>query len=226
MPQTQAPKTSLQEIIVATDPVFEAPLSLPPPPESFRRNLEALAEANLKRQRGSLLFDMRCWQAEKLGLKRFDKVAAIVPILMGEESSHFNVFERASWGFEYCYDHHKDSASSEYIMHPWVYELWAKRSAWYAPPFFATLQWKVVAGPLDCLKRDIPYGVILRVNELKKLKLFNCFMAVAPEEAWRTSSQIDPVIIARISEMPAPKEQGGPNILSEGKQAFFFVAQW
>jgi hypothetical protein len=92
------------------------------------------------------------------------------------------------------------------------------------PPFSKVKVWSVQFGKLNYLKRDIPYGVVLRINECKELKLFNVFQVLAPMEAWEKKTDIDPIVVASIWEMP-PKidEKSGR---TAGQVAHFFLAQW
>jgi len=78
-------------------------------------------------------------------------------------------------------------------------------------------------GKLDYLKREIPYGVVLRINEIKKLNLFNVFNVIAPIEAWERKTDHDPIVMATIWEI-----EYNPNSedRSAGDIAHFFVAQW
>ena len=70
-------------------------------------------------------------------------------------------------------------------------------------------------------ERQIPYGVVLRINELKDVKIFNTFNVLAPIEAWTHQTDIDPIIVGSIWELP--KKDGRHN--RAGIQ-HFFVAQW
>jgi hypothetical protein len=76
---------------------------------------------------------------------------------------------------------------------------------------------------LDYLKREIPYGVVLRINECKQLKLFNAFSVLAPMEAWEKKTDIDPIVVATIWELPLNNEK---KRASAGQVAHFFLAQW
>jgi hypothetical protein len=98
-----------------------------------------------------------------------------------------------------------------------------KKGLWYYPPFGKVTKWEVHSGKLDYLKREIPYGVVLRINKLKELKLFNAFGAVAPKEAWWSQKEIDPIIFGAIWEMP-PDDQG--KITTAGNSKLYFIAKW
>ena len=91
------------------------------------------------------------------------------------------------------------------------------------PPFAKTEKWRCRFGKLDYLKRDIPYGVVLRIQEVKELKLFNVFHVLAPIEAWERKTDIDPIVVATIWELP-PNKDGAYK--TAGQVAHFFLAQW
>lgn len=97
-----------------------------------------------------------------------------------------------------------------------------KCNSWYLPPFKKKEVWRVRFGKLNYLKRDIPYGVVLRMNEVKKLKLFNVFNVMAPIEAWERKTDIDPIVVATIWELI--KDEHGDRIA--GQVAHYFLAQW
>lgn len=50
----------------------------------------------------------------------------------------------------------------------------------FKPPFFSRVKWKVNMVSLIDLKAIIPYDTLQRIEEIKKLNLFNCFYAFIP----------------------------------------------
>ena len=209
------------------DAVFERGLEVPQPSLTWQRRLEALEAAHLERQRTAAIFDMRCEQAAQIGFRRMTS-AELVETLMGEP--HTDQKERSDLprqNHEYFFHHYTGetltgdkcnwggSCTDFYRME--------KQGLWYLPPFAKVEKWRVRWGKLDYLKRVIPYGVILRINELKPLRLFNVFSVLAPIEAWERDTDIDPVVVAAIWEIP-PVESGQPG--TAGQAAHFFLAQW
>jgi len=100
-----------------------------------------------------------------------------------------------------------------------------KVNAWFMPPFKEQEIWRCQFGKLDYLKREIPYPVVLQINELKKLKVFNCFNVLAPMEAWERKTDIDPIVVATVWEIP-PNEKKDEPPNKAGQAAHFFLAQW
>lgn len=83
---------------------------------------------------------------------------------------------------------------------------------------------RFVVTRLDSLRASIPYGVMLRVAELREHRLFDCFSVLAPEimiEAIPTDL-IDPIVIGsiynRVITHTDPSDRGG--------EAHFVLAQW
>lgn len=207
--------------------IVPSELKVPEPPIHWKDKLEALAEAKLDKQRASLLFDMRCWQAEKMG---FEKLVGddIPEMLMGErytETKSRDDIDRQT--YEFFYNHHTGvtllGKDCLWGGHPQDYVYMHKVKKWFLAPFKMEEKWRVRFGKLDYLKREIPYGVVLRLQEVKELNLFNVFNVFAPIEAWERKTDIDPVVVASIWEIPpvGPKESG-----TAGQTAHYFLAQW
>jgi hypothetical protein len=216
----------LADIKQATDSAFEKdPMTVPTPPVIWKDRLEALDGANLAKQRAACLFDMRKWQAEKMGFKQVNS-DDLVTMLMGEpftESDSAPESERQT--YEWAYDHHHDcTLGKDWGGLPHIWRRRERKGKWCFPPFTKTTIWEVQFGKLDYLKRDIPYGVVLRINETKTLKLFNAFNVMAPMEAWRRKTDIDPIVVASIWELP-PRDDGKP-ANSAGQVSHYFLAQW
>ena len=202
---------TLDEVKAQTLKIFEhegLTLETPKVPEPspiWREKIDALAEANLMAQRSSAIFDMRCEQAAKMGFVRLES-SQMVKMLMGDP--HTETFEgKDRQNHEWIYCHHTDTAETKTTWGgtPTIFIRKTRTNAWFLPPFSKKEIWRVQFGKLDYLKREIPYGVVLRINELKKLKLFNAFSVLAPMEAWERKTDIDPIVVASIWEYPLSK---------------------
>jgi hypothetical protein len=216
-----ATKQTLEQIATSTLPIFEnKELVLPEPPVRFKDQLAALDEASLPRQRTACLFEMRQWQAKEMGFVEI-AISEIVAMLMGE--SHTDYKDGETHKIEWVYNHHNDEVSKTWTSKTGIYYRMEKKGLWHLPPFAKRVKWEVQHGRLDYIKRELPYGVVLRINELKKLKLFNSFAIVAPMAAWLKQSDIDPIVIANIYQIPADDKGDYTNA---GNIASYFVAKW
>lgn len=200
-------------------------LEIPDPGIRWKDKLEALQESKLQQQYERCLFEMRCKQAEMMGFQSFT-VAELVEILMGEKHTHTkDAGDRQT--YEWFYNHHTGTIlcgkDCNWGGKPEDFYLLRKESAWYLPPFCKTEVWRCRFGKPDYLERQIPYGVVLRINELKDIKMFNAFNILAPIEAWKHQTDIDPIVVGSVWEIPQNKE-GGHN--SAGDTQHFFIAQW
>jgi hypothetical protein len=213
----------LQEVIKVTNKVFDsAELKVPEPSHDWKRKLEALEEAKLTSHRSALLFDMRCWQAKQMGFQQIDS-NQMVKMLMGDAATdQSSGAERQT--YEWMYNHHTDQehAPSDWGGNATVFERKERAGFWYMPPFSKITKWSCSFGKVNYLKRELPYGVVLRMNEVRKLKLFNCFNVLAPKEAWERKTDIDPILVATIWEITKEKEGHS----TAGQVAHFFLAQW
>lgn len=216
---------TLQEVKQKTDKIFEektTELVLPKPSQIWQDRIEALEQAKLPKQRASCIFDMRKWQAEQMGFEQIES-STMVQMLMGEPHTEETEGETRQ-NYEWAYDHHKDELMDKvWGGKPTIFNRLVRKGLWYMPPFAKVQEWSVQFGKLDYLKRVIPYGVVLKINECKELKLFNCFNVIAPMEAWERKSDIDPIVVATIWELP-PKDDG--QNASAGQAAHYFLAQW
>lgn len=217
----------LTEVIEKTDKVFEpeTELQVPNPGPHWQRKLEALEQAKLFKQRAAAIYDMRCEQATLMGFEKLEP-ETMVEMLMGEQHTDTGDSEERQ-NHEWFYNHHTGeiiqgseckwgSKATDFIR-------MERKSLWFLPPFAKQVDWKVRMGKLDYLKREIPYGVLLRIEEVKKTKLFNSFGVIAPMEAWERPTQIDPIVFANVWEVP-PNDDG--KYMNAGQVTHYFVAQW
>ena len=217
----------LDEVKQSTSQIFEdetgcKELVVPTPSTVWKDKLDAFEGANLTTQRSSLIFDMRCWQAEAMGFRKIES-SEMVQMLMGEpHTKEINGKERQT--YEWRYDHHEDVAelNSNWGGVPTIFQRIERKNFWYLPPFSKKILWQCQFGKLNYLKRTIPYGVVLRIEECKKTKLFNCFNVLAPLEAWERKTDIDPIVVATVWEITKDEKGNG----SAGQVAHFFLAQW
>jgi len=211
---------TFEEIITETNPIFEKELVLPEPPIKFKDQMEALEEAKLPRQRSACIFEMRNWQAKEMGFK-FLTLDDIVKMLMKE--SHTNLKDGEEQKNEWVYNHHTDKVETNWTTTVQSYTRQERTSLWHLPPFSKQTKWEVLSGKMDYLKREIPYGIVLKINELKKLKIFNSFCIVAPKDAWWTQKEIDPIIYGEIYQLP-PDDKG--KYTTSGTTNNYFIAKW
>ena len=200
-------------------------LEIPDPGVHWKDKLEALQESNLQQQYERCLFEMRIEQANTMGFQSFT-VAELTEILMGEKHTHEEEHENRQ-SYEWMYNHHTGTILAgddcDWGGKPEDLYLMRKESPWYLPPFCKKEVWRCRFGKLDHLERQIPYGIVLRINELKEVKMFNAFNVLAPIEAWEHQTDIDPIIVGTIWEMP--KNDNGRHSKA-GDVQHFFVAQW
>jgi hypothetical protein len=221
----------LAELVESTNKIFDkekidSSFVVPEPSPHWKRKLEALKEAHLYNHRNATIFDMRCEQAKSMGFQLFGS-EEYVEMLMGEPHTHSDsVDERQN--HEWFYNHQTDT-TLEGTDCNWggkPFDFWCRKrkSLWFLPPFTSSEIWRCRFGKLNYLKRTIPYGVVLRINEVKSLKLFNAFNVFAPIEAWERKTDIDPIVVASIWELPYNEKK--EEYISAGQAAHFFLAQW
>ena len=220
---------TLEELKSQLDVIFDCDeLVVPEPSAHWKRKLDALEEADLTTQSDALIFDMRCEQARQMGFSQI-KTGDMVEILMGEVDTGNEVPKDTSKQlYRWMMNHHTgiitkgDDCSWGSRPHDWF--CIKRMGLWYKPPFAKKEVWRCRMGKLNKLQREIPYGVVLRLNELKELKLFNAFSVIAPIEVWEErKTDIDPIVMATMWELPLD-DKGKRN--SSGQTAHFFVAQW
>lgn len=212
----------LTEVINETDKIFTPEVKNPEPSLDWQRKIVALKEANLPNHSSAAIFDMRCEQAAKIGFKQIT-VADMVEMLMGEkhtDQKDAKVRQRYEWIYDHHTNKHSDNKTESWGGKPTIF-IRKKRRVLF--PLLKKEIWRCQFGKMDYLKRQIPYGVILRMQEVKKIGLFNCFNVLAPMEAWERATEIDPIVAATIWELPPPDDEGKERA---GQVAHFFLAQW
>jgi len=215
----------LKELIDKTEDIFNNDLVIPEPNILWKDKLLALKEANLPAHESSLIFDMRREQAKQMGFEELISSQA-VEMLMGEPATDSEDGGKERQIYEWAYDHHKNKPlNGQWGGIPSDFFRMERKGLWYLPPFALIEKWRCRFGKLNYLKRDIPYGVVLKMLEIKKINLFNVFNVIAPMEAWERKTDIDPIIMASIWELPK-KDKKDKEYVNAGQVAHFFVAQW
>jgi hypothetical protein len=211
---------TLEQTVVETASIFEKELVIPIAPIKFKDQIEALEQSNLPRQRSACIHDMRRWQAKEMGFKELTD-ASMIEMLMGE--SHTDHKNGDKHKIEWLYNHHTGNVGTTWTSVATIYYRQERAGAWHLPPFAKQIKWEVQDGKLDYLKREIPYGVILKINELKNLKIFNSFGVMAPKDAWFTQKEIDPIVYGLIYQLPPDDEN---NHTAVGSISQYFIAKW
>jgi hypothetical protein len=173
---------------------------------------------------------MRCEQAEMLGFKQIESWD-MATMLMGQEpTDQKERDDMARQTYEYLFNHHTDEIFEKDACvwggKPVDFYHLANTTPWFLPPFEKKEMWRCRFGKLDYLKRIIPYGVVLKIQEVKKLKLFNVFNVMAPLEAWEAKTDIDPIVVATIWQITDKHEKSSEEFNTAGTTAHFFLAQW
>lgn len=213
----------LQEVKEKTEGIFGEKLIVPEPAFHWKDKIEALEVAGLTSHRVDAIFDMRCEQASKMGFERMTS-GELVEMLMGESYTK-EVTGKERQNHEWIYNHHTGETETKgctWGSAPVDFVRIEKANKWYLPPFCTEQKWSCRFGRLNHLKRTIPYGVVLRINEVKELNLFNAFNVIAPVEAWERKTDIDPIVVATIWSIEKKPEGGS----SAGQVAHYFLAQW
>lgn len=194
---------SIQEMAIHTDEILSS--VVPELPQIVRDRLTSLSDANLKNQFNALFYESRCWQAEKMGFNKIT-LEEMFEAITGLKVNCKPVVE--GWQTYEWFQSPTFERSNNYSMSPTI--LSYKKHL---------LSRKVTCkfGCLDYLKKDIPYGVVLKMADAKELKLFNAFHVMAPLECWLENNPvIDPIVVATILD--------GNN--SNRKETHYFLAQW
>lgn len=226
---------TLEETKQKTELVFDKKeFSLAEPTVHCKDQIEAYRKCGLETQASSLIFDLRCAEVEKLGFVHYDS-SDLVKMLMGEEHDEVEYTEDRQ-NHEWMYNHHTDTIKvltectwggvpTDFIR----YET-KKVKSWFSNKIEEVLldneKWRCRFGKLNYLKRTIPYGVVLRINELKEAKTFNAFSVLAPMEAWERKTDIDPIVVGSIWEIIKNEDKNSKNTLTSGQVKHYFIAQW
>jgi hypothetical protein len=200
-------------------------LKLPKPLEDQNRKAE-MATKHLKSEYHDQIreFQTRCWQAEQLGLTRMS-LLEVGELLMGKKYRKVTTW----WGWDGRVGHWNSNDPKEHVF-----------EYFYRKDSYSGLNWgqeplmiKRLFGPTLYLGRmpnlhdEVPYPALLKVEQFKELKLFNCFSIVGPKEAFRKLSKpvpepIDPVLLGCIYNLEyKPNGLDDPNYV-----AYYPLAKW
>lgn len=83
--------------------------------------------------------------------------------------------------------------------------------------------WECMLGSLSYLRVPIPFGILLKINELKKLNIFNDFLAVAPTDMFAKPVNDDPIVLAALREGYVSNNDVWWN---DGKVRYYYVGRW
>ena len=165
----------------------------------------AACENNLYALAARFALEYREEQANILGLQKINR-AECYTLLTGKQYHFHYEYRFKRYNVEYFYNHDDNSISYDYTYN--VEDYWR-----YG---FSDV---IRQGTLSALKVDIPYGVLLRLTELKKLKIFNSFSVFAPKRCFNKANlSIDPIITGNIETI---NSKGISSQISH-----YFVAQW
>lgn len=185
----------------------------------------AFREAGLRRQAPRIVYDARCDAAAAVGFVSLTD-QQIFTILKGKPNTSDGGIVRTDFTSatpEYFYNDvtgvtytHQGHASGP-AVHPIDYH---RRPFPYAP----WRSWTMRLWWLSKLNADIPFEVLLKVRELKKLNLFNCFMAMGPDEAFCDdkpyTGDCELMIVAIIAEQCDDRQ------FITAPWTFYFIAKW
>lgn len=203
-------------------------LELPEPNEIEKRKLEAITQqlggyhASLQR------YKTRCWQAETLGLDQFT-LREVAKLLTGQDYTKVKTW----WGWdgkpgewERIDDREKWSdCIFEYFYDPFGNVTWSNIGL--EPLFVKGRGPMLMLGRLSDFNAEIPYAALLKVNQFKKIKIFNCFSILGPRNAFRSQRKsfqcpLSPVLVGCIYNFDySPQDLDDPNYV-----AYYPLAKW
>ena len=221
----EKPQT-MREFCDEVDANFPETIELPKPSEDLQRRTNATHQLHDAYHTSLLSFRTRCWQAEQLGLQR-KNLLEIAQMLTGKNYSKVKTWY--GWDSRPAPWSHRDPAEHKF---EWFHTTGTKaRSASFGQePIFI----KRFLGPTLALSRmanlqeEIPYGALLKAEQLKEAKLFNCFSVIGPKKAFRSLAKpqpepIDPVLVGCIYNLQRDKLSSldDPNYV-----AYYPLAMW
>lgn len=207
------------------------PIAIPEPSSSYRDQIESFNTHHLTQQYIDAVHAMRCWQLERLG---FTQVAIdkVVDALMGKPHNHYWDGERTEHqgalerqNLEWMFNHLSGTVLSGKACN-WgsrptqYYRTERVAPCWWLPPFMLKEVWRVQFGKLNYLKKPITVEIASRMAHAKKLGLFNAFAAVAPMDAWTsTSANVEAVLIGSVFPFNITQD-------NSGSEAHFYLGRW
>lgn len=226
----------LQELIESTNKCFESSIQVKQN-ENLESRVIQLRKLNLDEQAWTALYEYRIWQAKQLGMVEVN-LEDMVEMMTGSKPSRSSRGRSMKYSWFYSHRTNSDFNTNEHFVDipnglGWVtrtimVELRFPTIVFKKSRFFRCL-WSYRFGDPNLLRQAIPYGVSLRMNELRETNIFNTFHAIAPSNAWKKEYQskpIDPVIVASIYENMPDERKNISYSRYSGRVTHFFVAKW
>lgn len=204
-------------------------LELPEPNEIEKRKLEAVTQHISSTYHTSLRkFKTRCWQAETLGLDQLT-LCGVAKLLTGKNYTKVKTW----WGWngkpgkwERSDDKQRwPDCLFEYFYDPFGNATWSNFGL--EPLFVKGRGPTLMLGRLGDFNEEIPYAALLKVNQFKELKMFNCFSILGPRDAFRSQRKsfqrrLSPVLVGCMYNLDySPQNLDDPNYV-----AYYPLAKW
>lgn len=243
--------TAIQDMSTRADGALKSLDSIPRFPEEMQRLLKEYRDAGLDQQAAQIIHEARKWQARKVGFELVAESAwdyanwhfgipdmdRLLTQLAGAPPTSAHVERNNSQSMEWIWHHlyeqesvpvakraeAKQEADRQWTgntRNPIRYRRktgWLRRRGGY--------DW--VLWNLNELIKPIPFGVMLKIAEAKRSRLFNCFAALAPRDCFGLSERpvidADPVVFAVQYGFVA---NSNGHFVNSGDHAYFFLGQW
>ncbi len=190
-----------------------------PTTEAWEERLSRIKSLN--DEKSKVIYDFRRWQAKELGFPQVT-MRDIVEGYMGSWSTGNHKEEKTS-PYDWMYNHHtgrNEGKRWHRAKHFWYRYESKGFFAW--PPYGSKLAWGVQVVKLNDLQQEIPYGVMLKVLEVKALKIFNAFHVIevnAPAAPVRK-----PLLLGSIFELPPSNHK--TKFDKTGLVGHFLICDW
>lgn len=182
-------------------------------PQHILRMIESYTSTGMVQHAEQLLFKCRCDHAVAQGFIKHP-LADFVKMIMDQPHNQTVEPNKSSISvYDWVYDHHTDQ------------EVTSPNCCWvYVPQIFSRStkklfsrewkeDWRCRLDTLDRFKNHVPISILLRMNEIRSLKIFNAFSVLFPE-----TTKKEPIILAEIWNWVGERE-----IMD---RAYFFMSQW
>lgn len=198
----------------ALEEAGDKPIALPRPLPHDEEVMQVYKQGGYANHANDQLFKIRCWQAEMMGFPpvTLEEVACEMAGDVPPDSS----VTRADDGqrqLEWYYDL---STDKEYRpgRHGGAKKMTQSRIRrvryteehllWLFPYRQEHVVWEMYHRPVDELAAPIPFGVLLRMEEIKRAKLFSSFSVLAPAALFRRNlpDRLDPVLLGVVARSP------------------------
>lgn len=217
----------------ALEEAGDKPIALPRPLPQDDEALHVYRHAGFVNHANDQIFKIRCWQAEKMGFPpvTLEEVACQMAVDMPPCLEVVRI-DDGQRQLEWYYD---ISADKEYRpgRHGGAKKMMQSRIRrvrhteehllWLFPYRQEHVVWEMWHRPVDELVAPIPLGVVLRMEEIKRAKLFSSFSVIAPAALFRRTlpDRLDPVLLGAVARSPiegcVPSNEGVRH---------FVVARW